>query len=147
MKCHLVWPRMRQAAARNMSKTLSYHHGPLCCHVPQCPETHRLAHSGGKTDEWLTKGQCENYAEGPGRKIKNIVNKATKCMKTQGEWTKCHDKKAKIRRKSGLLFGHSRQSETDFARNCWLRTGITSDYRLQETLRRAEGRRANGRIG
>ena len=58
-------------------------------------------------------------------------------MKTLGELTKCRDKKAKIRRKCGLIFGHLRQFDTAFARNCRFQTGITSDYGLRETLRRA----------
>ena len=52
---------------------------------------------------------------GTGAKIKNVASEATKCMKTLGQLTKCHDKKAKIRRKLGLLFGHLRRYETTFA--------------------------------
>jgi len=100
-----------------------------------------------KIYEWFTEGTVREFRGGNGAKIKNIVSEATKCMKTQGELTKCHDKKANIRRKLGLLFGHLRQSETNFARNCRLRTGIRSDYRLRKTLHRAEGCRADGRIG
>ena len=87
----------------------------------------------------LEKGRRANSEGGSGAKIKNVVSKATKCMKTIGQLTKCHDKKAKIRRKLGLLVGHFRQFDTAFARKCWLQAGITSDYRLRKTLRRAEG--------
>ena len=69
-----------------------------------------------------------------GENKKNFASETTKCMKTQGELTKCHDKKAKIRRKSGLFFGHSRQSDTNFARNCTFRGVISSDRGLRKTL-------------
>ena len=46
---------------------------------------------------------------------KTFASKATKCMKTLGQLTKCHDKNAKIRRKLGLLFGHLRRCDTTFA--------------------------------
>ena len=101
----------------------------------------------GRTYEGLRKGTVREFRGGTGEKIKNIVSKATNCMKTLGQLTKCHDEKAKIRRKCGLIFGHFRQFDTNFARDCWFRTGITSDYRLRKTLRRAEGCRADGAGG
>ena len=67
-----------------------------------------------KTYEWLTEGRVHEYREGR-RKKKNFPSETTKCMKTLGQLTKCHDKKAKIRRKLDLLFGHLRQSEANFA--------------------------------
>ena len=146
MKCHSVWPRIWQEAAKNMSEALSYYPGPLGGQPPQRAGIHRLAQARGKTDEWLKEGTVREFRGGAGAKIKNIVSKATKCMKTLGELTKCHYKKAKIRRKVGLLDGHFRQFDTPFARNCCLRKGIRSDYWLRRTLRRAEGCRADGWI-
>jgi hypothetical protein len=61
------------------------------------------------------EGAVDEFQGGRGEKIKNIASKTTKCMKTLGQWTKCHDKKAKIRRKSGLFIGHFRQFDTTFA--------------------------------
>jgi len=66
---------------------------------------------------WVEYAKTNRVPRGEGRKKKNILSKATKCMKTLGRLTKCRDEKAKIRRKSGLSFGHFRQSEVDFARN------------------------------
>ena len=102
---------------------------------PGSARTRRL----GRTYEGLREGTVREFRGGTGAKIKNIVSKATKCMKTLARLTKCHDEKAKIRRKLGLLVGHFRQFDTAFARKCWLQAGITSDYRLRKTLRRAEG--------
>ena len=85
----------------------------------------------GKAYEWLREGTVRGFRGGRGAKIKNIPSKATKCMKTLDELTKCHDKRAKKRRKLGLLDGHLCQSETSFARNCWFRKGIRSDYGLR----------------
>jgi len=48
----------------------------------------------------LRKGRCENSA-GEGGNKKDFASEATKCMKTRGELTKCHDENAKIRRKCG----------------------------------------------
>ena len=57
---------------------------------------------------WLTEGTMREFRGGNGAKIKNIASKATKCMKTLGQLKKCHDEKAKIRRKYGPSFGHFR---------------------------------------
>ena len=48
----------------------------------------------------LGKGRWTDF-EGGGRNKKNFASETTKCMKTLGEQTKCHDKKAKLRRKCG----------------------------------------------
>ena len=55
---------------------------------------------------------------GSGNRKKITVSKATMFMKTLGVATKCHHKKAKIRRKSDRFIGHLRQSEADLAENC-----------------------------
>ena len=59
----------------------------------------------------------QNRGTAPARK-KISVSKATMFMKTLGVATKCHHKKAKIRRKSDRFIGHLRQSEADFAESC-----------------------------
>ena len=58
----------------------------------------------------------QNRREAPAKRIS--ASKATMFMKTLGMATKCHHKKAKIRRKSDRFIGHLRQSEADLAENC-----------------------------
>ena len=104
---------------------------------------HSGAGQGPVVQEWPTKRTAREFRGGSETK-KNFTSKTTKCMKTLGERTKCHDKRANIRRKSGLLFGQLRPREVEFARNCTFRRAISSDHGLRKTVRRAEGCRAAG---
>ena len=96
---------------------------------------HSAAGQGPVMQEWPTKRTVGESPGGTGAKIKNVVTKATKYMKTLGKWTKCRDEKAKIRRKSGLFFGHLRQSEVDSARNCRCHSHAMASRGLQAQLR------------
>ena len=70
VKCHSVWPRIWQEAAKNMSEAPSYYPGPPGGQPPQRAEIHRLAQAQGKTDEWLTEGTVREFRGGRGENKK-----------------------------------------------------------------------------